>query len=66
MLKSTNKNDCPSKLKHTPCPEGYLQWHLWANEMNEEYYPVRCEGCGLYSVWVKNQFVHIMGSQWLN
>ena len=39
--------------KHPPCPEGYLQWHFWAEEMRKMHKQLRCEGCGLYSIWVR-------------
>jgi hypothetical protein len=24
---------CPNRESHTPCPEGYMQWHAWAAKM---------------------------------
>lgn len=46
------RNDCPRKDKHTPCPTGYLEWHIWAEKMSRNHTPVRCDVCGLLSIWV--------------
>jgi hypothetical protein len=40
------------KCEHTPCPEGYLEWHSWAKRMAKTHRQVRCPGCGLWKVWV--------------
>lgn len=43
---------CPDFEDHTPCPEGYLQWHAWAEDMMRKgFMPRRCTGCKLYTVW---------------
>lgn len=36
---------------HTPCPEGYLQWHAWAETMSKTHRQEKCGGCGLYAIW---------------
>lgn len=36
---------------HTPCPEGYIQWHAWAEEMGKTHKQRKCQGCGLYAIW---------------
>lgn len=41
---------CPHP--HTPCPDGYLDWHLWAEEMRRTHVQARCPGCGLWALWV--------------
>jgi len=46
------KEDCPNRAKHTKCPEGYLQWHAWAEEKGKTHRVKRCPGCGLYAIWV--------------
>jgi hypothetical protein len=43
---------CPNFENHTPCPEGYLQWHAWAREMLRTHRSTKCGGCGLYKIWV--------------
>jgi hypothetical protein len=43
---------CPDRDTHTPCPDGYVQWHTWAAKMGKSHRQVRCETCGLYEVWV--------------
>lgn len=42
---------CPYFEDHTPCPEGYLEWHSWAESMSKTHRQVRCGGCGLYAIW---------------
>jgi hypothetical protein len=37
---------------HTPCPEGYLQWHEWARQASKTHAQVKCERCGLWAVWL--------------
>lgn len=45
---------CPSAEVHTPCPDGYIQWHRWADEMEAKgWHSTQCAGCGRYAVWVK-------------
>ena len=41
------------KEKHTPCPEGYTSWHMWAKEKSKTHKQEECPGCGLLMVWVK-------------
>jgi len=43
--------DCPHFLDHTPAPEGYLQWHVWAKRMMKTHKQRKCSGCGLYTIW---------------
>lgn len=37
---------------HTPQPEGYLQWHSWADRMSRTHRQLRCSQCGLFKIWV--------------
>lgn len=37
---------------HTPCPEGYLQWHAWADAASKTHAQVKCPCCGRWSVWL--------------
>jgi hypothetical protein len=41
------------QCNHTPCPESYLSWHAWAEEMNKTHKQIKCPVCGLYAIWVK-------------
>jgi hypothetical protein len=43
---------CPHFEDHTPCPDGYIQWHAWAEKMSKTHRQVKCGGCGRYSIWV--------------
>jgi len=42
---------CCNFEDHTPCPEGYIQWHAWAEEMGKTHKQRKCSGCGKYSIW---------------
>lgn len=44
---------CPDRKKHTKAPEGYQQWHDWADRKSRTHYQVKCSTCGLYAIWVK-------------
>ena len=46
---------CSLASKHTKCPEGYLEWHAWANRKSRTHRTERCPGCGLYMIWVKKK-----------
>lgn len=46
------RENCPNAAKHTKDPEGYLQWHEWAEKKSKTHRQIRCEGCGLYAIWV--------------
>ena len=43
---------CPNFENHTPCPEGYIQWHAWAERKSKAHKQVLCDGCNLYVIWV--------------
>jgi len=42
---------CPNLEDHTPCPEGYIQWQSWAENMAKTHKQRKCAGCGKYSIW---------------
>lgn len=42
---------CPKEHLHTKDPEGYLQWHEWAEKKSARHYQVQCPGCGRYAIW---------------
>lgn len=46
------KENCPNRAQHTKCPEGYLQWHAWAEGMGKTHRVKRCPGCELWVIWV--------------
>lgn len=37
--------------QHTPCPDGYIAWHEWAERKSRRHYQVRCDECGLFAIW---------------
>lgn len=47
-----NPIPCSTPEKHTPCPDGYLAWHDWAERMDKTHTSTQCPGCGLWKVWV--------------
>ena len=48
-IKNTCKNHTPNQ------PTGYVAWFDWAKKMSKTHKQIKCEGCGLYSVWVPKQ-----------
>lgn len=42
---------CSHAEDHTPCPDGYLDWHAWAEGMSKTHKQRKCEGCGRYEIW---------------
>jgi hypothetical protein len=42
---------CPNIEDHTWCPDGYVQWHTWAEEMAKTHNQRKCDGCGRYVIW---------------
>lgn len=38
--------------RHTPCPQGYLAWHTWAERKAKTHRQKRCPDCGLWAIWV--------------
>jgi hypothetical protein len=44
--------DCPSFFDHTPCPEGYIEWHDWAKKMGRTHKQIRCTRCNLFAIWI--------------
>jgi hypothetical protein len=46
------EQECPNAAAHTPHPTGYLAKDEWAEEKMKTHHQVKCEGCGLYMIWV--------------
>ena len=44
--------ECPNKAQHTPAPDGYIDWHHWAEEKAQTHVQVKCPGCGIWTIWV--------------
>ncbi len=42
---------CPERYRHTHCPEGYVEWHEWAEKKAATHVQHRCHGCGLFAIW---------------
>lgn len=41
------------RCEHTPGqPDGYMQWHAWAERMSKTNRQIKCAFCGLYQVWI--------------
>lgn len=57
-LDEAKKMPCKNAHKHTPQPEGYVEWHEWAIRTLKLYRQVKCRGCGLYKIWVKKTSPH--------
>lgn len=48
---------------HTPCPEGYLQWHEWARLASKTHRQVTCPGCGSITVWLPKAIARAINLQ---
>lgn len=47
---------CPSFHDHTPYqPEGYIQWHAWARQMEKTHRQVKCSGCARFEIWIEKK-----------
>lgn len=44
---------CPMIHLHTECPEGYVQWHNWAEKKIKTHRQIRCPGCNRLAIWEK-------------
>lgn len=42
---------CPNQAEHTPCPDSYISWHTWADEMGQTHHTIQCPGCGRWAIW---------------
>jgi len=49
----TTLETCPNAKNHTKAPEGYLDWHAWAEQKSKTHTTVQCPDCGKYAIWVK-------------
>lgn len=38
---------------HTSCPEGYVNWHLWAEKKARTHVQIQCSACGLWAIWIR-------------
>ena len=48
---------CENRSRHTPAPRGYIEWHIWAEEMSKTHDQKVCDGCGLLVIWVQKTAV---------
>jgi len=42
---------CPHFEDHTASPEGYIEWHAWAERISKTHKQEKCTGCGRYVIW---------------
>lgn len=49
------KRSTDTSCKHTPCPEGYREWHEWAERKLRTHRQIRCPNCGLWAIWVRRK-----------
>ena len=47
--------DCTHESEHTPSPEGYREWHEWAEKMAKTHDQILCQHCCYYAIWVPKQ-----------
>ena len=58
-----NINMCEHFEDHTVCPEGYIQWHAWAEELGKTHKQRKCPGCGYYAIWEEKAVRAILQEQ---
>jgi hypothetical protein len=51
------RRPCPRADLHTDCPEGYREWHAWAEEMSKTHEQERCPGCERWNIWAPKKRV---------
>lgn len=52
IARSLTEALCPNFEDHAISPEGYIQWHHWAEQMSTTHRQEKCHGCGRYVIWV--------------
>lgn len=55
LVKFKSADLCPDVATHTPSPDGYLQWHAWAEQKAKTHRQSRCPTCGFWSIWKPKQ-----------
>ncbi len=50
-----SEDDCPDVAEHHQpgIPEAYVKRQEWFTKMRKTHTQKRCQGCGLWVVWVK-------------
>lgn len=46
---------CPTASLHTPCPDGYAEWHEWADARATTHKQEMCPGCRRYAIWTPKE-----------
>jgi len=46
-----NAEQCPDRATHTESPDGYLAWHVWAEEKARTHVQHQCPTCGFWAIW---------------
>ena len=49
----TDPTPCTNANEHTKSPDGYIEWHEWAERKGKTHRSTKCPGCGLYEIWRK-------------
>lgn len=52
LTRSADGTERPCDEDHTPDPDGYCEWHEWAEEMSKTHRQVTCPRCGLWAIWL--------------
>lgn len=48
---------------HTAAPESYMGWHAWADRMSKTHAQVKCQECGLWSIWLPKREARIINKR---
>lgn len=52
-LTTCQERQCPNHANHTPGPDGYLDWHTWADKMAQTHEQGQCPECKLWVIWTE-------------
>ena len=47
------EEECPNIANHTKCPDGYNDWHDWADQKARRHRQIKCPVCKRWAIWVR-------------
>jgi hypothetical protein len=52
LVLSVPHPECPNSAQHVPCPEGYIAWWEWVDEMSKTHNSAQCSSCWFWVLLV--------------